>query len=244
MKMTKIHAMRVFMLIGMLLALADCSSVRYTVDGVREELDSEKIGESHFVRVGPHTMHYLEKGTGYPMIMIHGWLCWGAYWKKIIPLVADRYRVIAPDLLGHGISDKPLDKSVSYGTDAQADRIISFMDALGIEKAYIVGHSMGGEIAAKVALAAPERVAGLVLICAAGMEETPKLLPGYVRFGRALRMEGIMADMLTEGMVRRHLKGLMFYRENSVPEEFVKDVAMSNLKGKEDRRAMARVTRE
>ncbi len=221
-----------------------CSSAPYTVESVKEELRREKIGDSHFVTVGPHTIHYLEAGTGEPMIMIHGWLCWGAYWKKVMPAMADRYRVIAPDLLGHGISDKPLDPSVSYGTDAQAERVIAFMDALGIERAYVVGHSMGGEIAAKVAITAPARVRGLVLICAAGMEETPKLLPGYIRAARALRMEGILADLLTEGMVRRHIKGLMFYRENDVPEEFIRDVAMSNLKDKEDRKAMARVTRE
>ncbi|MBN2078700.1 MAG: alpha/beta hydrolase [Spirochaetes bacterium] len=233
-----------FLAAAMLIVCAGCSTAPYTVESVREELRREKIGESHFVAVGPHTLHYLEAGTGEPMILIHGWLCWGAYWKKIIPLVADRYRVIAPDLLGHGISDKPLDPAVSYGTDAQAERIIALMDSLGIERAYVVGHSMGGEIAAKVALAAPDRVRGLVLICAAGMEETPKLLPGYVRAGRALRMEGILADILTEGMVRRHIKGLMFFRENEVPEEFIRDVAMCNLKGKEDRKAMARVTRE
>ena len=216
--------MRAYMLIGMFLVLASCSSVRYTVDGVKEELAREKIGDSRFVKVGPHTIHYLEAGTGEPMILIHGWLCWGAYWKKVMPLISDRYRIIAPDLLGHGISDKPLGAEVSYGTDAQAERIIAFMDALGIEKAHVVGHSMGGEIAAKVALAAPERVTGLVLICAAGMEKTPKMLPWYLRFGRALGMEGALANMLTEGMVRRHIKGLMFYRENPVPEEFVKDV--------------------
>ncbi len=237
--------MRYSFLFGAMLAVcAGCSSAPYTVESVKEELRREKIGDSHFVTVGPHTIHYLEAGTGEPMIMIHGWLCWGAYWKKVMPAVADRYRVIAPDLLGHGISDKPLDPSVSYGTDAQAERVIAFMDALGIERAYVVGHSMGGEIAAKVAIAAPARVRGLVLICAAGMEETPKLLPGYIRAARALRMEGILADLLTEGMVRRHIKGLMFYRENEVPEEFIRDVAMSNLKDKEDRKAMARVTRE
>ena len=236
--------MRLTCLLIIACIVAGCSSTRYTVESVKEELVREKIGESHFVTVGPHAIHYLEAGTGEPVIMIHGWLCWGAYWKKVMPLVADRYRVIAPDLLGHGISDKPLGEDVSYGTDAQAERIIAFMDALGIDRAYVVGHSMGGEIAAKVALAAPERVRGLVLVCAAGMEETPKLLPGYLRAGRALKMEGILADMLTEGMVRRHIKGLMFYRENEVPEEFIRDVAMSNLKGKEDRKAMARVTRE
>ncbi len=236
--------MRYFNLLIIFAFLAGCSSVKYTTEDIKKELQQEKIGTSHFVKIGDHTLHYLEDGQGEPMILIHGWLCWGAYWKKIIPLVRGQYHIYAPDLLGHGISDKPLDKTCSYGTDAQAERILAFMDALSIKKAYLVGHSMGGEIAAKVTLKAPERVKGLVLICAAGMEETPKLLPGFIKFGRAIRLEGLAADMMDEAMIRRHVPGLMFYKENPMPDEFVKDIVMSNLKSKEDRKAMAKVTRE
>ncbi len=236
--------MKYYTLLFIFAFLAGCSTVKYTTEDVKKELQQEKIGTSHFVKIGDHTLHYLEDGQGEPMILIHGWLCWGAYWKKIIPLVRGQYHIYAPDLLGHGISDKPLDKTCSYGTDAQAERILAFMDALSIKKAYLVGHSMGGEIAAKVTLKAPERVKGLVLICAAGMEETPKLLPGFIKFGRALGIEGIAADMMDEAMIRRHVPGLMFYKENPMPDEFVKDIVMSNLKSKEDRKAMAKVTKE
>ena len=236
--------MRYLALLLLFACTIGCSSVKYTTDDIRKDIAQSNIGTSNFVRVGDYSMHYLEAGKGEPMIMLHGWLCWGAYWKKIIPLVSNRYRVYAPDLLGHGISDKPLDKTVSYGTDAQAERIIAFMNALGIQKAILVGHSMGGEIAAKVALAEPERVKGLVLVCAAGMEETPKLLPGYVKFFRGVHLEGMAADMMDEGMIRRHVPSLMFYKENPMPDEFVRDVVMTNLKDKTDRKAMARVTRE
>ncbi len=221
-----------------------CASVKYTTDDIRKEIANANVGTSNFVRVGDYNIHYVEAGRGEPMIMIHGWLCWGAYWKKIIPLISNRYHVYAPDLLGHGISDKPLGKEVSYGTDAQAERIIAFMNALGIRKAVLVGHSMGGEIAAKVTLAEPERVKGLVLVCAAGMEQTPKLLPWYVRFFRAVHLENAVANMLDEGMIRRHVPSLMFYKENRMPDEFVKDIVMTNLKDKTDRKAMSRVTRE
>ena len=140
--------MRYFNLLIMFILLAGCSSIKYTTDDVKKEIQQEKIGTSHFVKISGQTLHYLEDGQGEPMILIHGWLCWGAYWKKIIPRVKSTYHVFAPDLLGHGISDKPLDKTCSYGTDAQAERILAFMDALSIKKAYLVGHSMGGEIAA------------------------------------------------------------------------------------------------
>ena len=223
--------------------LAGCASVKYTTVDIEKEIVRSNIGESKFVKVGDYNIHYIESGAGEPMIMIHGWLCWGAYWKKIIPLVKDNYHVYAPDLLGHGISDKPLGKEVSYGTDAQAQRIIAFMNALGIKKAYLVGHSMGGEIAAKVALAAPDRVKGLVLISAAGMEKTPKLLPWHVRLGRAVHLENL-AWMMNETIIRINTPSLMFYRENPMPDEFVKDILMTNLKDMTDRKAMVKATKE
>jgi pimeloyl-ACP methyl ester carboxylesterase len=155
----------------------------------------------------------------------------------------DSYHVYAPDLLGHGISDKPLGNEVSYGTEDQARRIIAFMDKLGIKKAYIVGHSMGGEIAAKVAFLAPDRVKGLVLICAAGMEKTPKLLPWHVRLGRTMHLENL-AWMMNETIIRINTPSLMFYRENPMPDEFVKDIVMTNLNNMTDRKAMVKATKE
>lgn len=239
-----LFTMRYLTLFFLFIFVAGCASVKYTTGDIEKELALSNIGASKFVKVGNYNIHYLEAGEGEPMILIHGWLCWGAYWKKIIPLVKDRYHVYALDLLGHGISDKPLGKEISYGTDAQAERIIAFMNELGIKKAYLVGHSMGGEIAAKVALAAPDRVKGLVLVCAAGMEDTPNLLPWYIRLGRAMHLENVAADMLNETTIRWHVPSLMFYRGNPMPDEFVKDIVMTNLKDEVDRRAMAKITRE
>jgi pimeloyl-ACP methyl ester carboxylesterase len=236
--------MRHFTLFLLFLFAVGCATVNYTTADIEKDIARTNIGASKFVKVGDYNIHYIEAGQGEAMIMIHGWLCWGAYWKKVMPHLTGRYHVYAPDLLGHGISDKPLGKEVSYGTEAQAERIIAFMNALGIRKAYLVGHSMGGEIAARVTLAAPDRVKGLVLVCAAGMEDTPKLLPGYVKFARGIHFENLAADMMDEAMVRRYVPSLMFYKENQMPDEFVKDVVMTNLKDRTDRKAMARVTNE
>lgn len=236
--------MRYLAFLFLFIFVAGCTSGQYTTRDIEKELALSNIGASKFVKIGDYSIHYIEAGKGEPMIMIHGWLCWGAYWKKIIPLIDDRYHVYAPDLLGHGISNKPLGKNVSYGTDNQAERIIAFMNTLGIKKAYLVGHSMGGEIAAKVTLMAPDRVKGLVLVSAAGMEQTPNLLPWYVRLGRAMHIEDLIAAILNETLIRWLTPSLMFYRENPMPDEFVKDVVMTNLKNSVDRKAMARITKE
>jgi|GEM_PF-1074565 len=242
-KSLKMKTGKILFLIFSFLLVTGCASDKYTIADVERDIAKHHTGESKFIKVENYKFHYIEEGTGEPMIMIHGWLCWGAYWKKVIPFVKDQYHVYAPDLLGHGISDKPLGKDVSYGTEAQARRIIAFMDALGIKKAYIVGHSMGGEIAAKVALLAPERVKGLVLVCAAGMEKNPKLLPWHLRFGRAIHFDNF-AWMMTEDVLRFNTHSLMFYSENPMPDEFIYDLVMTNLNEMKDRKAIVKATKE
>lgn len=220
-----------------------CASDKFTVADIQKDIAKYHVGESKFIKVENHNYHYIETGSGEPVILIHGWMGWGAFWKKVIPYMKDQYHIYAPDLLGHGISDKPLEKDISYGTEAQARRIIAFMDALGIKKAYIVGHSMGGEIAAKVAALAPDHVKGLVLICAAGMEKNLKLLPWHLRLGRVLHMENF-TWMMTEDALRFNTPSLMFYSENRMPDELIYDIMMMNLNDMHDRKALNKVTKE
>ncbi len=233
---------RLFFII--LLIFLGCATVQYTTADIHSEIDKYNIGSSKYLTIDGNTIHYIEEGRGKPMILIHGWLCWGAYWKKIIPLIKDQYHIYAPDLLGHGISDKPLSRKGTYSTVAQAKRIIAFMDALHIQSAYLVGHSMGGEISAIIAIVKPERVKKLVLICATGLEDTPKHMPGYVKAGLDLGMEGLVSDMMNEKLMRRHIPGLMFYKENPMPDDFVKDIMMTCFNTRKDRQAVARVTTE
>lgn len=224
--------------------LASCSSARYTRDSIREEVRAMKIGESRFVEVEGRKMHYLEAGRGEPLILIHGWVCWGAYWKHMIPLLSEKYHVYAVDLPGHGISDRPVDVSVKYDTPSQAKRIVEFMDKVGIEKASIVGHSMGGEIAARVALMAPDRVKNLVLVCAAGMEKNSRAIPWYLRLGRAMRVESLSKWFFRESIVRIFTPGIMFHPESPIPEDFMHEMAMINCSSYEYRSAVGKVTRE
>ncbi|MBP7585675.1 MAG: alpha/beta hydrolase [Spirochaetes bacterium] len=224
--------------------LTSCATTRHTRDSIRGEVVSMKIGESRYCEVEGRAMHYLEAGRGEPLILIHGWICWGAYWKHVIPLLAEKYHVYAVDLPGHGISDRTSDNTLRYDTASQARRIIAFMDGAGIAKASIVGHSMGGEIAARVALAAPDRVKNLVLVCAAGLERNPRIVPWYLRLGRAMRIESLSKWFFRESMVRLFTPGLMFHDESSIPEDFLREMALINCSSGEYRRAVGKVTRE
>ena len=96
-----------------------------------------------------------------PLIFLHGWGASHKFWKYVFPAFSKRFRCIAPDLMGFGLSDKP---NRDYSMDSYTTWVGSFLDALKIDKAPIVGHSMGGTIALKFALAHPERVTRLVAV--------------------------------------------------------------------------------
>jgi pimeloyl-ACP methyl ester carboxylesterase len=103
---------------------------------------------------------YLEAGTGTPVVLLHGL---GATNASMLPTLVDLagdYRVLAPDLPGFGDSDKPVR---DYDPPFYARWLRAFLDAVGAERAILVGNSMGGRIAIEMGLAAPERVERLVL---------------------------------------------------------------------------------
>ena len=103
-----------------------------------------------------------------PTLFVHGWGVSSYTYHRNLRAVADAgVPVWAFDLKGHGYSDKPVDPA-EYTLDALAHHTLDVMDALGLERAVLVGHSMGGGIAVRVATSAPDRVAGLVLLAPVG----------------------------------------------------------------------------
>jgi pimeloyl-ACP methyl ester carboxylesterase len=101
-----------------------------------------------------------------PVVFIHGFGASMYSWRKTLPpIAAAGYRVIAFDNRGFGFSERP---AHGYSNAAYARLVVALLDSLHISSAVLVGHSMGGAIAAEVALAHPDRVRGLVLIDAAG----------------------------------------------------------------------------
>jgi len=110
---------------------------------------------------------YLDQGGGRPVLLIHGY-CGNAYnWSDVFEPLSRDFRVLAPDLPGFGKSACPahLEKHIMPW---YADLLAEFLDRLGVEKAVVVGNSMGGSIAAWLALRHPEKVDKLVLVDAAG----------------------------------------------------------------------------
>ena len=120
---------------------------------------------SRFAKVDGANVHYQEAGEpgAPPMILIHGFAASNLVWSKVLlELAAGGFRVIAPDLLGYGYSDKP--RTLDYTIPRQAEMIVGLMQRLGIARAILVGSSYGGAIAATVALDHPELVEKLILV--------------------------------------------------------------------------------
>ncbi len=106
-------------------------------------------------------VHYLDQGSGPPLVLLHGLGSSTYSFRHNLPALSSRFRVVAPDMPGYGLSSRDVpDLSLT----AQARYLASFLDQLGIERASIAGHSMGGSVAQRFALMWPDRVDRLVLI--------------------------------------------------------------------------------
>jgi pimeloyl-ACP methyl ester carboxylesterase len=120
-------------------------------------------------------------GAGPALVLLHGIGDSSATWEDVIPALARNHLVIAPDLLGHGLSDRP---RADYSVAGYANGLRDLLGVLGISRATVVGHSLGGAVAMQFAYQFPERTERLVLVCpsAGGPEVTAVLrllsLPG------------------------------------------------------------------
>lgn len=109
-------------------------------------------------------------GQGAPVFLIHGSgpgvTAW-ANWRLTMPVLAERFRVVAPDMVGFGYTERPA--GVRYSMDGWVDHALGVMDALGLEQTHLVGNSFGGALALALAIRAPHRVKRLVLMGSVGV---------------------------------------------------------------------------
>lgn len=108
------------------------------------------------------------------VVCVHGWGCSAFSFNQVLRPIADAgCDMYAPDVRGHGWSDKPLD-AAGYTPDALGDWLLRVLDGLGLERAVLVGHSMGGAVVMRAAMQSPARVAGLVLLAPVGFGRIPR----------------------------------------------------------------------
>ncbi|WP_427160783.1 alpha/beta fold hydrolase [Aliinostoc sp. HNIBRCY26] len=141
-------------------------------------------------------LFWREAGEGIPVVLLHGSWCESSQWVGVMETLAKDFNCFAPDLLGFGESENP---NVHYSIDLQVECIAEFLQALKLERVYLVGHSLGGWLAASYALKYPEQVAKLVLLAPEGvkipgqeaewrrMQKLVKRSPVYFKIMRSLR---------------------------------------------------------
>jgi pimeloyl-ACP methyl ester carboxylesterase len=111
----------------------------------------------------PGRLFIHRSGEGPPLVLIHGYLVSHYYFKPVIAELAKRFEVIAIDLFGHGESDRPSPDTFGYDLPALADSVAAALDKLGIARARVWGHSMGGGVALTFAARHPDKVERLLL---------------------------------------------------------------------------------
>jgi len=177
--MNRVHRFA-WMVTGLLLC-ASCRAPRTSAPGIF-------VGQPHFAGFGTCRVHYVTLGRGrQTLVLVH---CWGGtsdFWREQIPDLGDEARLILIDLPGHGQSDKP---RTDYTMDFFARAVLAVMDDAHVEKAVLVGHSMGVPVICRTYALARERVAALVAVdgplrrpqmAREDVENLimPLLLPGY-----------------------------------------------------------------
>jgi pimeloyl-ACP methyl ester carboxylesterase len=150
--------------------------------------------EVQYVTMHGHRRAFVKTGSGPAVLLLHGLGCHHGTWEPVIDTLAKRYTVIAPDLLGHGQSDKP---RADYSLGGYANGMRDLLTVLDIERVTVVGHSFGGGIAMQFAYQFPERTERLVLVASGGLgpEVSPAIraisTPGYHQVMGALTLPGV-----------------------------------------------------
>lgn len=144
-------------------------------------------------------MNLVDVGSGPVLVFGHGWLCDATMWTEQIAVLAKTYRVIAPDMWGHGLS-----AALPAGTNGMVDlarQHLELLNRLNVEKAAVIGLSLGGMWAAELALLAPERVSALVLMATSLAAEPPASRDSYLGVVETIAESGTVSPDLADSLV-------------------------------------------
>ena len=147
-------------------------------------MNAEARFEAHEVEIHGHRAIYRTAGNGPAVLLIHGMVNSSRHWEAVALRLADSYRVLAPDLIGHGDSATPRG---DYSLGAHAASIRDLLATIGVERATVVGHSLGGGVAMQFFYQFPQRTERLVLVSSGGLgHEVSPLLRAAALPGAAL----------------------------------------------------------
>jgi pimeloyl-ACP methyl ester carboxylesterase len=159
--------------------------------------------EHHHARLADMSMHYAAAGAGEAVVLLHGWPSTWYEWRHLIPALAGRYRVIAPDLRGLGDSSRPLDGYDKKSIAACVWELLS--SVLALERFHLVGHDWGGPVAFALAAAHAEAVRTLAIVDVTVPGIGPDVSQGGKRWHHAFHMTPDLPEALVAGRERAYL---------------------------------------
>lgn len=177
-----------------------------------------KHAQGKFVDLGGRKTHYIEKGEGEPLILLHGFFYDSYLWAENIDALAQHFKVYALDLWGCGYSARePLD----FGYVQYAEQVRLFMDALGIDCASFAGQSMGAGTAIKFCVQHRHRVDKLVMVSAAGL---PNPLPVMAKFFNLAMIGEFFMGLNTDVFRKTALKDVFIHDKRLVTDRYFENV--------------------
>ncbi len=185
---------------------------------------------SQKLTIAGHSLAYRREGKGEPVLLVHGITTYAFIWRKIVPLLAKDYDVIAVDLLGCGDSDKPL--GVSYAIKDHAERLYEFVVKLGLGAFHFVGHDLGGGMGQIFAVRHPELLQDLTLINTVAYDFWP--VQPIVALRTPIVRQFLMASF-DLGTFKLVVKRGIFHKERVTDE--LMELFMAPLRTAEGRRA-------
>jgi len=163
----------------------------------------------HYADLGDVRLHYVTAGAGFPVVLLHGWPQSWYEWRHIIPGLAERHRVIAPDLRGLGDSSRPAEGYDKKTVGNDIWRLVN--GALGISEFFLVGHDWGGPTAYAVAAAHPDAVRRLAILdVSIPGDGSPNISQGGRRWHHAFHQTMDLPEALVAGREEIYLG--WFYR--------------------------------
>jgi len=135
---------------------------------------------AHYVEIGETRVHYLDEGQGEPILCLHGEPSWCFLYRKLVPILSQSHRVVAPDLIGFGKSDK-LAEQAAYTYSLHHDSLVAFVKALKLNRITLVCHDWGGLLGLPLAAEMSDRFARLVIMNT-GLPAGEKLSPAFLEW--------------------------------------------------------------
>ena len=184
------------------------------------------------IQINNHTIFYTVKGEGKPLLLIHGYGAGIWIWEKQIEVLSQSYRVYALDLIGYGFSDRP---KIPYTPESYVLFLKDFMDGVGIEKATLIGNSMGGGIAWAMAILFPERVDRLILINCAPPDVLNQVKNESFRTLVAIKDIPILPYLVIAGRSKNSIRWILLECVSDIklitPEVLNRQYQLSKIKG-------------